>query len=381
MGVFETEILKLTTKSPIHIGSHIQRITRFEFLVSSNKVYPIDDKKLALLLKRLNLIADYCGEIERYGGRFDLGDFFKRRAITLSESELLNLSSGREIYSLRDCSKVQEYKPLIRDGFGEPFIPGSSIKGVFRTAILYHLLKELKIKNPKRFEEEIELFIERKIKDDSQGKHKKSFFTEVESRFLRSFNLSVKGDASNRDWLRMLKISDAYAEEKIKTVLVPVNILKREGLWTYKEESPGIRTTLWAECIPAGVSLSFQVSWDRGLMNEFMKENKNIKMPENLTEVFKLVNAWAKDIVEFERGFFSSHSLRHWYERNPVNFRVGAGSGMISTTIIMLLKEPLRTKVRDYSGGFNPNPTAPKSRKVYERDEGVFPLGWCLLGK
>ena len=37
--------------------------------------------------------------------------------------------------------KITDLRPMIRNGFGQLYIPGSSIKGAIRTAIAYHLLK------------------------------------------------------------------------------------------------------------------------------------------------------------------------------------------------------------------------------------------------
>lgn len=36
---------------------------------------------------------------------------------------------------------ITDLRPMIRNGFGYRYIPGSSIKGAIRTAIAYHLLK------------------------------------------------------------------------------------------------------------------------------------------------------------------------------------------------------------------------------------------------
>ncbi|RMG70143.1 MAG: hypothetical protein D6710_07680, partial [Nitrospirae bacterium] len=48
-----------------------------------------------------------------------------------------------------------EYRPFIRDGFGKVYLPGTAIKGVFRTAVLYCMLKRFKETNSLEFEKQI----------------------------------------------------------------------------------------------------------------------------------------------------------------------------------------------------------------------------------
>lgn len=377
--MFERLKCKLITKSPIHIGSHEQQITRYEFVTKDNYIYPVFEEKLAQFLHKRDLIADYCAEIERLGNKFVMSDFLEKRGIYPTKEELQKLSAGREIRVIGDINQIQEYKPLIRDAFNNPFIPGSSIKGVLRTAVLYKTLKSLKEQNPSLFKREIEEPIERKLNEDIEGKNKKEFFNWAEDRYLRGFNLFGKRQQPNTDWFKIFKISDCYCSEKIGTVIIPVYILKKEITWVYKTESEGQKTRLWLECIPAGTTLDFEIVLDQTLVKDFERENPNIKLPRNIHQLLEILIEWSRDIIEFEKKFFSNHAIKIWYEKNPCNFRIGAGSGMISSTILMLLDESLRVKIRNYAGGVNPSQIAPKSRKITEREGASTPLGWCLL--
>lgn len=46
----------------------------------------------------------------------------------------------RPKWTLDEMHRVTDLRPMIRNGFGQLYIPGSSIKGAIRTAIAYHLL-------------------------------------------------------------------------------------------------------------------------------------------------------------------------------------------------------------------------------------------------
>jgi len=45
----------------------------------------------------------------------------------------------------------------------------------------------------------------------------------------------------------------------------------------------------------------------------------------------------------------------------------------------MLLSELLRKNIRNYAGIDRGETIAPKSRRVFQRDSLLTPLGWCLI--
>lgn len=376
MNIFEKCTLKLTTKSPVHIGSFEQSKTRFEFIIYQNYLYPVSEERLAKFLHSKNLIGDYCARVEAEAHLFSLADFLKSKAITINESLLNELSSGRKIILTADASQMQEYKPLIRDGYGNPYIPGSSIKGVIRTAILYKLLKTLKEQHPDRFTEEIE----KRISSDIDKKVNSQMFSDwINIEYFENLMLLSKTKTPHTDWLKMLKVSDAYCHEKVKTILVPANILKKEEIWKYKEEYEGKKTTIWIECIPENTTFEFDINFDKGMLFEFKKQNSNISLPQDLNSIFDCVTEWSQDLIKFEKNFLYSTPLKNWYENNVCNFRIGFGSGMLGTTILMLLNESLRCKIRNYAGIDRGENVAPKSRRIFQKGSFIIPPGWCLL--
>jgi len=127
MELYEKAEFKITVKSPIHIGGFEQKITRFEFLSYGQYIYPVSENRLSLFLQKHNLISAYCAEVERLGHRFNLADFFRNKRISLNSEELENLSFGKKIKVIGEIGTIQFYRSFIRDGFGNPYIPGTSI--------------------------------------------------------------------------------------------------------------------------------------------------------------------------------------------------------------------------------------------------------------
>lgn len=376
MSIFESIKLRLTIKSPVHIGSVEQKISRLEFIHHDRYIYPVSEEKLSLFLQKRNLISSYVLAIERDASRFNLAEFFKNKAIDLNAEILETLSGGRKIKVLSDASKIQEFRPFIRDGFGQVFIPGTSIKGVIRTALLYNILKDFKHKNPSDFKRDIE---DRITNDIINGVNKRKFAQWANEEWLEDFVLSNKRRCQNTDWLRMIRVSDAYSSQNIETVLIPVNILKKEKNWNLKKESSGQDTTIWIECIPEHTVLEFEATLDKGLLADFKRYNKSIKYPDSLLVLLDTIKQWSADIFSFEKDFSKGHDLESWYKNNTANFRIGFGSGMVSTTIIILLDEDLRKKIRNYAGIDRGNEIAPKSRRVWLKDLKPVPLGWAII--
>jgi len=376
MEIFEKKRMKLTIKSPIHIGSADQRITPFEYIRHGQYVFQISDEKLAIFLQKRNLIDLYVSAVQKEGHRFRLMDFFKGKGVTIKEDDLLFLSKAKSKI-IGDASRLQEYRPFITDGFGNQYIPGTSLKGVIRTAILYNALLNYKTNDPNGFQSEVT----EKIKKTSQSDfRKKKAFIWLQEKWLENFKLSGKNNSPNTDWLRMLHVSDGYPVNLKETNLIPVNILKKEvSGWKYKTETSGQNTTIWIESIPTDIAIEFDLVWDNGLLKRFQEEGNKVALPKGINEILSCVGKWSEDLRGFEIGFSKGHSLENWYKNNRANFRIGFGSGMVSTTMAMLLPEDVRKMVRNLSGKNKGDEIAPKSRRVWAKEGGIIPLGWAMV--
>lgn len=384
--VFEARFGVLNTLTPVHIGSVEQNLTPFEYIIKNGHVYHISEERLSQFLAKLNLIDRFVVEVEREGHRFRILDFLQRQKIQVDINQLLDLSGGRHARIIGNPSTMQDYKPFIRDGMGKIYIPGTSIKGVIRTAILYCALKDFKEKDPAGFSKRIENKIEQDIEQDIRKKNKKEMFEWGNKEWFESFILehnnteeSKQKKGPHTDWLRMLHVTDAYPDSNFEPVIIPVNVLKKErNGWQLKKDSSGKLTTIWVECIPEGVSFRFQMTWDRRLLNEFKKFNPDVKLPKNLDEVMENIKKWANDVIDKEKSFFSDQNKLKFYnfKESKPNFRIGFGSGMMATTIFPLLPDDLRKKIRNYAGLNRGNDEAPKSKRVWIREDSYIPLGW-----
>lgn len=378
--VFEAKFATLKTLVPIHIGSVEQKLTPFEYIVKDGYVYHVSEEKLSKLLAKLNLIDAFVTEVEIQGHRFRIMDFFKRQKVEVGPELILGLTGGRRAKITGNHLDMQDYKPFVRDGNGKIYIPGTSIKGVIRTAILYKALKDLKEKDPEAFKQRIEDRILQRIED---GKNKKNMFAWGNQEWFESFFLEDNRDfGPHTDWLRLLHVSDAYPNESFETKTIPLNVLKKEkDSYNLKKEDGGKNTTIWVETVPEGVSFNFLITWDRRLLDKFKRFNPDIILPQSLDAVFECLKVWKDGVIQEEITFFGQTQLAKWYKDQAQNLglRIGFGSGILATTIFPLLSQSVRKAVRNYAGLNRGDEIAPKSRRIWLKDNRAYPLGWVSL--
>jgi CRISPR-associated protein Csm5 len=140
-AVYETKRILLISPM-LHIGSAVSRLSPFEYVQTGNRVYLSNQEALARTLRQRGALDQYIYDIENRNGITPLlenvfGDEWQKARTEHEEfifpKHLSNLKWTDE--------RITDLRPMIRNGFGHLYIPGSSIKGAIRTAIAYHLLK------------------------------------------------------------------------------------------------------------------------------------------------------------------------------------------------------------------------------------------------
>ena len=104
----------------------------------------------------------------------------------------------------------EELRELIHNGFGHAYIPGSSIKGAIRTALLSHFIK----KNHIGIDQRIKKWNERKRIDEYKA---------------TSMETTVFGPDPNSDCMRFIQVGDALFDYSCEDVLKISNLNIRGG--------------------------------------------------------------------------------------------------------------------------------------------------------
>ena len=225
MNILEKRTITITTISPIHIkGKEIDYGQGF-VRRDSQTAYAIDSNKLAEYLyyktNDLSLVNKYVNTVEGYISnnklkKFVIGDFLSSNGIfhyqhnRKWEKELIDLGVFKSIVNAPNEDK------FVRNGKGKPFIPGSSVKGALRTAVMYYLARQFlneKQDNPvksflKNISDEITKF-RKKTKSLSKRKAdiERSKFSQAIQQYI--FQNRTMGIKTYLDFFRCIKVKDS----------------------------------------------------------------------------------------------------------------------------------------------------------------------------
>lgn len=413
--VYESKKIQLT--SPIlHIGSAVSRLNPFEYVQTSKKVYLPNQEALAKAL-------------HKKGGRY-LNDYIQAISDRQDISNLLKDAFGEQWWSITDDAtgelifpknsislklteeRITDLRPMIRNGMGQLYIPGSSIKGAMRTAIAYYLLKHecdynvpFSIPFSKRVSEIEQKLGERLLgrinRHEQKSLDKKLFMESLFSDFTLTYqNRKFFGNSQNTDFLRALKVSDSepLSEPKIpkQGKSIPVNLpVVAEVIVSsrFPDYLAKYKASLYVEMVRK-VQTTFTLTLDREMLSWF-QHKQGMKLPfQNLAELLKICQEFSQEQWDYEYDYWNNiknnsraagknldfNYIRQFYEPEecPFALRLGWGSGMTGTTVGLLFDDELRAEIRDTCGLKAPGFEAPKSRRTVVNPNGEirFVPGW-----
>lgn len=133
--------MSLTTLSPIFIGSG-EVLNKSSYFSSDKEVNVIDEEKLIkALYSRRGLFEEFISDCS--SGNFSLTTFLDDRLphykkMDIAKYKLISHSNilTNNIFKGRVVKKLNDINVFIKSSEGKPYIPGSSIKGAIRTALI-----------------------------------------------------------------------------------------------------------------------------------------------------------------------------------------------------------------------------------------------------
>lgn len=267
--------IKIETITPVHIGSGNILKNNNDFVVDNEDIYIIDPARILQLIGEENL-SSWVAIIERGGSQ---KEYVKSKAGATPDEYSL-----RKIESFCDVKGGDTLKECMHNGMGLPYIPGSSIKGAIRTAVLATLASR---------EQGLETLVK-----DNKGKVNSK---QIEAKFF--------GGSPNEDIFRFLQIGDAYfakGSEVAIRMIMGLNITTSNDLQPQKTEKPQI-----VEAINERIQSEFSIK--KSLSHyEKVRERGNIgEMPEDiktLENLFNTINNHTEKLVRQEIEFWQDIS-------------------------------------------------------------------------
>ena len=377
----------LRTLSPIHIGGREQRLSPLEYVVSDGRCFIMNEDRLSKDLLKRGKLDSFLEQVRREGRHFDLKVFLRRNGLLQSDF----LSSNSSYSSRCPADLRRDLRPFIRDGFSRPYIPGSAIKGVIRTSLLYVILDRLDDSTRKQL---LDDFVEarlREFKKDPRGQRgfrwfqerfKQWFAQRLDQGIFQKFEIRAKQTRydPHSDILRVIKVSDSTSVGKEEATVEEIKIFSVAA-----RESPK-RWSIYAECIPEHTEFRFELKVDQGILSDFAKMNRDTKfglsfsaLSEIISNPLEAVRRMTEDLYNHERAFFRSGMLPSEaleFDQTP-DFRIGWGTGLLGTSVDLLLPEKIRQDLRNILFTERGDAPAPKSRRlIVKKQEKEKVLGW-----
>lgn len=394
----------LEVLTPVHVGSG-DTVNALGYLREGDALHVVDPDRWTEWLGQQGRAEQFVGWMERV---LQITDRQQQRGVSLTRfvreelrrRDIVPIAEKTARYSLKmeGCGEpepLRGFKTHIRDARGRAYLPGSSLKGAIRTALIEELLLADEGVN-RRLAQPLHRTLEREGQkrphesDKQWARRMKSaigrFWQNVEYRLIRGSNEQGEMTA-HYDLLRFVLVSDSEP-------------LPQEQVSLRKVCSEGTRrpTDTWIEALRPGASTRFTLSLVPDAPLELLKLADDLRdylVWETLMEVLyeRAERRLAREL-QYAYPPAVRNRLQELRTRNRPDaplLCVGWGQGYLGTTVMGLVQderaqeyarliEKMRPALPRGGQGVQPN-RFPKTRRAVRnaREEAVYPLGWVQL--
>jgi len=261
--------LSIETLTPLHVGSGQMLSSVGDFIITNNKIRYLDTEKISKFLLENDKVETYLQKIHNtptgFNNQAELKELgFSIESAVLNETELcsnqLNVLNNNILH-------------LFIDANGPKYIPGSSVKGMIKTVLLFHYLRENHLELSK---------IEKEILGKSNFE-KKKFFSGLKVMW-ESFEKVV----FNSKEFNNLRFTDS---PYLSNGNIQVEQVKRQHL--FNVDSEGLD---WlAETVKSETIFPIRMQ----ILPEFSPNQSALNVPE-ISGLFKLINEYSIAMIDFE---------------------------------------------------------------------------------
>ncbi|MDM7912941.1 MAG: type III-A CRISPR-associated RAMP protein Csm5 [Methanotrichaceae archaeon] len=353
---------RLHAITPVHVGCGI-RMGRMDYVRRKDKLLVMDIQRLASLP---GIDPEDLADL-LYLSDFDMGKFLESKGIDPAAATTRSVRCG--------CNPQSEVLCCIKDGTGMAYLPGSSIKGALRTAILWERIKGTtdQIKDKARSE----------ISSSIRNSRSRDARAHASDRLQKIF----LGKDQYHDHLRALSVSDSEQ--------IPMDALEvfKVVLMSLAGDRLREKMSIYVEAIRPGTEAEISIDLDRFLCSDYAVSRLGLQM-DDLWQLERITRSYYEDYVTSEINFLSRHLLdeqkggpAEFYrkllllpeKRGGMLLRLGWGGGWHGMTVARLFPEQLDDLRRAFRLGRLNVPEFPKTRRLAQTNAGMLPIGWVWL--
>lgn len=308
----KTYQITLTALSPVHIGGG-EKINKKEYIYDKQKdvIYYPKMRDLIGALKKRGLIESY----ERFlkGAQNDLFTFLVEKNNIDSAAWRGEPISVSDITDTKD-KPFNEINTFIKDAYGMPYIPGSSIKGAFRAVILIEAARRAR-RNGKVF-----------TLPDPKSKKPPREAKAVESTLLNVLGRKAgkKDDAVN-DCLAAFRFSDSKPINRSA-----LTICRKIDLPVSSKNSEPKKLPTFRECLKPQTKITLTVTVDTALLEKTPYADI---FEQNGAKFLNLLASFNKEYQRAFRSYFNTANILPLGTANALY--IGGGTGFLTKTMLL----------------------------------------------
>ena len=353
---FETAKMCLKVVTPVNISDGIVLGAK-DYLYDSRrqKVFFLNLHQWHMFIYKHMLLEKYESYLANFRDKQSLLEWLQMQGYDIDDVRTVITSEAQATVNLMDNEKKKTLNDInrhIQQPDGSLYVPGSSIKGVFRTAILYKLLqKRQDIKSKywcyiKQHVDIIEKLMEEerkprelqimpysviKKKKDQATKEIDKLIASLESELLHSLRLKddKERNISNKNAvcsaMRGLQVSDTYASRNVQTAILQ----KVDGGFDKFGKASPKKLPIFRECMLPKAELFFDVKIEKAVMSTI-----GINTVDDL---LKATHSFFAAVTDLLQQAFEKEYQEAFQGVAAGNMFLGGNTGFLSKTLLAML--------------------------------------------
>ena len=353
---FETAKMCLKVVTPINISDGIVLGAK-DYLYDSGrqKVYFLNLHQWHMFIYKHMLLEKYESYLANFRDKQSLLEWLRMQGYDIDDVRTVITSEAQATVNLMDNEKKKTLNDInrhIQQPDGSLYVPGSSIKGVFRTAILYSLLQkrqDIKVKywcyikqqvdiikkllEEERKPRELQIMPHSVIKKkkDQAAKEIDKLTGSLESELLNALRLKddKERNISNKNAvcsaMRGLQVSDTYASRNMQTAILQ----KVDGGFDKFGKASPKKLPIFRECMLPKAELFFDVKIEKAVMNTIGINS--------VDDLLKATHSFFAAVTDLLQQAFGKEYREAFQGVAAGNMFLGGNTGFLSKTLLAML--------------------------------------------
>lgn len=325
----ETAKMCLKVVTPINIADGIVLGAK-DYLYDSRrqKVYFLNLHQWHMFIYKHMLLEKYESYLANFRDKQSLLEWLRMQGYDIDDVRTVITSEAQATVNLMDSERKKTLNDInrhIQQPDGSLYVPGSSIKGVFRTAILYSLLQkrqDIKVKYWRQIQEKISSNYFKPYRDFNK------LISDLENELLHTLRLvdgNIRSNNAVCSAMRGLQVSDTYVSRNMQTAILQ----KVDGGFDKFGKASPKKLPIFRECMLPEAELFFVVKIEKAVMNTIAINS--------VDDLLKATHSFFAAVTDLLQQAFGKEYQEAFQGVAAGNMFLGGNTGFLSKTLLAML--------------------------------------------